>query len=122
MRSETFQLNTYNNPPNSDLLRQYGYVDRVSLKDYFRNWDWGGLEERLLGNPLDVVDIPGALVLEVVLERLSFSEKGETANGDYSLNLTERIDWWLEEGGDELSSFQNLCDNTTAYTCSAFSY
>ncbi|KAH7339918.1 hypothetical protein B0J17DRAFT_657309 [Rhizoctonia solani] len=49
--------NTYGDPPNSELLRRYGYVD-------------------VPGQGLDIVEISGSL-------------------------LKERVDWWLEMGGDD---------------------
>ncbi len=74
------QWNTYGNPPNSDLLRRYGHVDQVPLAD-------GGL-----GNPADVVEIRADLVMGVIVQNYP-----ELA-GPRSV---ERVDWWLEEGGDE---------------------
>lgn len=74
-------FNTYGNPPNSDLLRRYGHVDLVPTKD--------GKE----GNPADVVELSASLVLEVVLEQKLRNDK---------FTLEERIDWWLEEGGDDV--------------------
>jgi SET domain-containing protein 6 len=47
-----------------------------------------------LGNPADVVEIPAVLVTESV--RTWYEEKKMEVP-----NLEERIDWWLEEGGDE---------------------
>ncbi|KAI9455472.1 SET domain-containing protein [Lactarius psammicola] len=73
--------NTYGDPPNSDLLRRYGHVDQVPLAD-------GGL-----GNPADIVEIRADLVIEVVVQIYP-----ECA-GPRSV---ERVDWWLEEGGDDV--------------------
>ena len=67
------QWNTYGDPPNSDLLRRYGHVDRVPLPD------------GSLGNPADIVELRADLVLESVASK----------------DLGDRVDWWLEEGGDE---------------------
>ncbi|KIJ49632.1 hypothetical protein M422DRAFT_225528 [Sphaerobolus stellatus SS14] len=77
--------NTYGNPPNSDLLRRYGHVDLISL------------ESGILGNPADIVEIRADLVVEVVKERIKQSD-------DF---FTERIDWWLEEGGDDTYIMEN---------------
>lgn len=74
------QWNTYGDPPNSDLLRRYGHVDIIPLGN--------GVQ----GNPADVVDIRADAVLDVF--------RSQTQNDKES--LLERIDWWLEEGGDEL--------------------
>lgn len=73
-----FQWNTYGDPPNSDLLRRYGHVDVVQMKDGSQ------------GNPADVVDIRANLILDIV--------RTDTGEGGA---FTDRIDWWLEEGGDE---------------------
>jgi len=73
--------NTYGDPPNSDLLRRYGHVDQVPLA----NGD--------VGNPADVVEICADLVVS------SVEGKYPQQAGSQSL---ERIDWWLEEGGDDI--------------------
>ncbi|KAJ3809029.1 hypothetical protein F5876DRAFT_44779 [Lentinula aff. lateritia] len=69
--------NTYDDLPNSELLRRYGHVDILPLPGSGK------------GNPADVVEIRADLVLA------TFSEQSE------STSSTERIDWWLEEGGDD---------------------
>ncbi|KDQ21492.1 hypothetical protein BOTBODRAFT_99899 [Botryobasidium botryosum FD-172 SS1] len=66
--------NTYGDPPNSDLLRRYGHVDMLTLPD------------GSIGNPSDVVEITADLVVDIVASEHS----------------RERIDWWLEEGGDDV--------------------
>ncbi|CUA69757.1 Ribosomal lysine N-methyltransferase 4 [Rhizoctonia solani] len=64
--------NTYGDPPNSDLLRRYGYVD-------------------VPGQGLDIVEIQGNLLVECASSYLSLpSEKQK-----------QRVDWWLEMGGDD---------------------
>ncbi|KAG9124878.1 hypothetical protein FRC07_009894, partial [Ceratobasidium sp. 392] len=65
--------NTYGDPPNSDLLRRYGYVDA-------------------LGTGLDIVELKGSTIVECAAASLSEEER------------KERVDWWLEMGGDELSA------------------
>ena len=77
------QWNTYGDPPNSDLLRRYGHVDQVPLAG-------GGL-----GNPADIVEIRADLVMEVIVQNYP------QWDGPRS---TERVDWWLEEGGDECAN------------------
>jgi len=72
--------NTYGDPPNSDLLRRYGHVDQVPLA----NGD--------LGNPADVVEIRADLVVSSVEGK--YPEQAGPAS-------SERIDWWLEEDGDD---------------------
>ena len=79
------QFNTYGDPPNSDLLRRYGHVDLIPMDSGVR------------GNPADIVDIRADTVLNVL--------RSQTKNID---GLLERIEWWLEEGGDELSSLIHL--------------
>ncbi|KAA1471795.1 SET domain-containing protein, partial [Dentipellis sp. KUC8613] len=72
--------NTYGDPPNSDLLRRYGHVDLVPLHD-------GGL-----GNPADVVEVRADLAV---------SAAAKISHGS-SDSYAERVDWWLEEGGDDV--------------------
>jgi len=74
------QWNTYGDPPNSDLLRRYGHVDQVPLAN-------GGV-----GNPADIVEIRADHVMEIVQHKLP------QPTGPWS---SERVNWWLEEGGDE---------------------
>lgn len=96
-------FNTYGDPPNSDLLRCYGHVDLIPL-----NMDAENVLARTtgidphrddavslttLGNPSDVVEIKADLVVEVVRARWGTKEKGN--------NIAERIEWWLDEGGDD---------------------
>lgn len=74
------QWNTYGDPPNSDLLRKYGHVDMVPLPQ-------GGE-----GNPSDIVEVRADLLVSALTQQ----------NHEISSESTkERIDWWLEEGGDE---------------------
>ncbi|TDL26018.1 SET domain-containing protein [Rickenella mellea] len=72
--------NTYGNLPNADLLRRYGHIDILPFP--------GGEE----GNPADVVEVLASLVVEIVLRE---------GHGTDSA-LKERIDWWLEEGGEDV--------------------
>ncbi|KAG2101297.1 uncharacterized protein F5147DRAFT_313989 [Suillus discolor] len=74
-------FNTYGDLPNSDLLRRYGHVDLVPCPHL----------KGSLGNPQDVVEIRADLVFNVVCGDLS---TGET--------YRRRIDWWLDEGGDDV--------------------
>ncbi|TFY56372.1 hypothetical protein EVJ58_g7685 [Rhodofomes roseus] len=60
--------NTYGDPPNSELLRRYGHVDLVPMPESF-----GGL-----GNPADIVEIPGDLAVAA-------------ATDDKSASLAERV-------------------------------
>ncbi|EJD02658.1 SET domain-containing protein [Fomitiporia mediterranea MF3/22] len=75
--------NAYGDLPNSALLREYGHVDLVPLPGV----PWKE------GNPADVVEIPADLALHAVLS--------SQARVDAE-SLKERIDWWLEEGGDDV--------------------
>ncbi|KAJ4483947.1 hypothetical protein J3R30DRAFT_3284112 [Lentinula aciculospora] len=72
--------NTYDDLPNNELLRKYGHVDILPLP--------GGAK----GNPADVVEIRADLVLS------AFSSQ----SGTDAASSAERIDWWLEEGGDDI--------------------
>lgn len=74
------QWNTYGDLPNAELLRRYGHVDLLPLLS-------GGS-----GNPGDVAEIKADLVVSV-MSSIPEAAKGEEAK--------ERIDWWLEEGGEE---------------------
>ena len=55
------------------------------------------MDSGVRGNPADIVDIRADTVLNVL--------RSQTKNID---GLLERIEWWLEEGGDELSSLIHL--------------
>lgn len=74
-------FNTYGDLPNSDLLRRYGHVDLVPCPHL----------KGALGNPQDVVEIRADLVVNVVCGDVSNSE-----------TYRQRIDWWLDEGGDDV--------------------
>ncbi|KAG8902460.1 hypothetical protein FRB99_004460 [Tulasnella sp. 403] len=65
--------NTYGDPPNSDLLRRYGHVDIVPTPDG-------------PGNPADVVEIKADMVVQEITSNPS----------------RERLDFFLEEGGDDV--------------------
>ncbi|KAG1725403.1 uncharacterized protein EDB91DRAFT_90561 [Suillus paluster] len=74
-------FNTYGDLPNSDLLRRYGYVDLVPCPDL----------KGALGNPQDVVEIRADLILKLVCDDDPNDETHQ-----------QRIDWWLDEGGDDV--------------------
>jgi len=74
------KFNTYGDLPNSDLLRRYGYVDLVPCPHL----------KGELGNPQDIVEIRADLVVNVVCDDVPNSE-----------TYRQRINWWLDEGGDE---------------------
>ena len=74
------QWNTYGDPPNSDLLRRYGHVDQVPL----------AIGD--VGNPADIVEVRADHVMEIIQHKLP------QPTGPWS---SERVNWWLEEGGDE---------------------
>ncbi|KAH9058770.1 SET domain-containing protein [Lactarius vividus] len=75
------QWNTYGDLPNSELLRRYGHVDQVPLAG-------GGI-----GNPADIVEIRADIVMEVIVQNYPEWAGPRSA---------ERVDWWLEEGGDDV--------------------
>ncbi|GBE80467.1 SET domain-containing protein [Sparassis crispa] len=70
--------NTYGDPPNSDLLRRYGHVDLVPLRQPLTGE----------GNPGDIVEIRADLVVSV-------------ASQTVAEDLQARVDWWLEEADDD---------------------
>ncbi|KAG7446559.1 SET domain-containing protein [Guyanagaster necrorhizus] len=72
--------NTYGDLPNAELLRRYGHVDLVPLSTGEQ------------GNPGDIVEVGADLVVDVVSKRYDHS----------SVVADERIEWWLEEGGDDI--------------------
>ncbi|KAJ7594459.1 SET domain-containing protein [Mycena floridula] len=69
--------NTYGDLPNAELLRRYGHVDLLELPDGSK------------GNPGDEVEIRADLVTSCL-----DSVAAEV--------VQERIDWWLEEGEDDI--------------------
>lgn len=73
--------NTYGDPPNSHLLRCYGHVDLLPLP--------GGTQ----GNQADIVELRADLVVQSVSRLYA---------ADADRSPTERVDWWLEEGGEDL--------------------
>jgi N-lysine methyltransferase SETD6 len=73
------QWNTYGDPPNSDLLRRYGHVDLVPLPG-----------RDVLGNPADIIEVRADLIIECM-----------SLPDNQRQSIMERIDWWLEQGGDE---------------------
>ncbi|KAI6131503.1 SET domain-containing protein [Pisolithus croceorrhizus] len=97
-------FNTYGDPPNSDLLRRYGHIDLVPLNVDTKEGTPStpvvslspelGVAMNTLGNPSDVVEVKADLVVDVV--RLQWSSEGQRDR-----DMTDRIEWWLEEGGDE---------------------
>ncbi|GLB37803.1 putative set domain-containing protein [Lyophyllum shimeji] len=73
--------NTYGDLPNAELLRRYGHVDLLPLP--------GGE----MGNPGDVVEIRADIALSATTQRFPALS---------SESLQARIDWWLDEGGDDV--------------------
>lgn len=80
------QFNTYGDPPNSELLRRCGHVDYIPLPAEV----WG---DHAFGNPGDTAELTADRVVKVALRIRGRNEK--------QADMLERIDWWLEEGGDE---------------------
>ncbi|KAK1225653.1 Ribosomal lysine N-methyltransferase 4 [Marasmius sp. AFHP31] len=78
--------NTYGDLPNAELLRRYGHVDLLPLPD------------GQVGNPGDVVEIRADLVVSAIPRELA-SQSGK-----------ERIDWYLEEGGDDVLVVESDAD------------
>ncbi|KAJ7091963.1 SET domain-containing protein [Mycena belliarum] len=69
--------NTYGDLPNAELLRRYGHVDLLPLPGF----------PDALGNPGDIVELPADLAVP------------SDADADA---IKARIDWWLEQGGDDV--------------------
>jgi len=83
--------NTYGDCPNQELLRRYGYVDVVPLNDNDNDSSTG----ETVGNPADIAEVKADVVVKCAV-----------AQGKIRLEETEeRIDWWLEAGGDECVCF-----------------
>jgi len=57
------------------LLRRYGHVDVLPGR---------------IGNPGDVVEIKADLIVSVIRSDITKDDQ-----------IKERIDWWLEQGGEE---------------------
>nr|GAT54993.1 predicted protein [Mycena chlorophos] len=84
--------NTYGDLPNAELLRRYGHVDLVPLNESTdASTSDPSANPSALGNPGDVVEIRADLVLSV----LDLPPQSEA-------KTKERIDWWLEQGGDDV--------------------
>lgn len=88
------QYNTYDSPPNSELLRKYGHVDVLPLpSDVLALLDETELGSWPYGNPGDEVLLLGDLIVGCVAAKLGGKHMKAT--------LQDRIDWWLEEGQEE---------------------
>ncbi|TXT05058.1 hypothetical protein VHUM_03878 [Vanrija humicola] len=81
--------NTYASPPNSELLRKYGHVDILPLPEEVTSLlSAEELGNWAFGNAGDEVEIPGTLVVEAA-----------TARG--ITDAEARVDFWLDQGGDD---------------------
>ncbi|KAF8160689.1 hypothetical protein B0H34DRAFT_697698 [Crassisporium funariophilum] len=87
--------NTYGDLPNCELLRVFGHVDYLPLPE-------GGH-----GNPGDIVEVRADLVVGIILEEYP-ALVGE--------DMAERIDWWLEEGGDDVFVIEYDLELPMAFT------
>ncbi|XAO21820.1 hypothetical protein I312_100576 [Cryptococcus bacillisporus CA1280] len=87
--------NTYDSPPNSELLRKYGHVDVLPLpSDVLALLDETELGSWPYGNPGDEVLLQGDLIVGCVAAKLGGKHMKAT--------LQDRIDWWLEEGQEDI--------------------
>ncbi|WVQ73990.1 hypothetical protein IAR50_003571 [Cryptococcus sp. DSM 104548] len=90
--------NTYDAPPNSELLRKYGHVDVLPLPKevtkLLRTSKVGA--EWAFGNAGDEVLLSGDAVVESVAKKL-----GDKADEKWREDMQTRIDWWLEEGQED---------------------
>nr|XP_031862168.1 uncharacterized protein CI109_002582 [Kwoniella shandongensis]KAA5529240.1 hypothetical protein CI109_002582 [Kwoniella shandongensis] len=90
--------NTYDSPPNSELLRKYGHVDVLPLPaDLVDLLDSSDVGEWPYGNAGDEVLIDGNHVVEAVAAVL-----GEKADDAWRKSVQKRVDWWLEEDQDDM--------------------
>ena len=85
------QWNTYGDLPNSELLRCFGHVDYLPMT-------LPNTSPKVFGNPGDVVEIRADVVVRCAV---GASLRSQNSIGDAVDGMVERIDWWLEEGGDE---------------------
>ncbi|OWT40334.1 SET domain-containing protein 6 [Cryptococcus neoformans Bt1] len=87
--------NTYDSPPNSELLRKYGHVDVLPLPsdmlDLLNETELGSWP---YGNPGDEVLLQGDLIVGCVATELGGMHMKAT--------LQDRIDWWLDEGQEDI--------------------
>ncbi|EKM54733.1 uncharacterized protein PHACADRAFT_97093 [Phanerochaete carnosa HHB-10118-sp] len=79
--------NTYGDPPNSDLLRRYGFIDVTKLESPLSG----------AGNPADIVEIPANLVVEAATKHTTSKTQ-------------DRVDWWLEEAEDDVFVVGTDCE------------
>ncbi|WVQ82630.1 hypothetical protein IAT38_004762 [Cryptococcus sp. DSM 104549] len=90
--------NTYDSPPNSELLRKYGHIDVLPLSaDYLGLLEPGEIGGWPYGNPSDEVVLQGSDVLKAVSEYLC-----KEASECWEASMQPRIDWWIEEDEDEV--------------------
>jgi SET domain-containing protein 6 len=78
--------NTYDDPPNADLLRKYGHVDLIPLE-----FDVSGATPPVFPyeNPADEVEIRADLILDICLRDASDAVR------------TAKVNMWLFLGGEE---------------------
>ncbi|KAL7411012.1 hypothetical protein BDY24DRAFT_417352 [Mrakia frigida] len=87
--------NTYAHPPNSDLLRRYGHTDVIPPS--------------LVGNEEDEVELRCdtlVAVAEELLEKKAASTEGAPAWDKKAWDMEGRVEFWLEEGGDDIIPLQ----------------
>ncbi|KAL1680484.1 hypothetical protein EV122DRAFT_288740 [Schizophyllum commune] len=92
--------NTYADPPNSALLRRYGHVDVIAPDAPSASAE-GQENVADAPNPADIVEVRADLVVRSAIERAGGSNAEEAAK--------ERIDWWLDEGGDDVFLLDTSC-------------
>lgn len=80
------QFNTYARPPNADLLRRYGHVDVIAPS--------------LVGNEEDEVEIRCDVAVATAMAFLR-ETKVVTASKVKDWAMDDRVEFWLQEGGDE---------------------
>ena len=92
------QFNTYDSPPNSELLRKYGHVDVFPLEpDVLKRFKPEDIGSWPYGNPGDEVEINGQEVVKAAL-----TVRAEFTSGKMSENeAKERVEEWLNNGEEE---------------------
>ncbi|TIB66692.1 hypothetical protein E3P77_02096 [Wallemia ichthyophaga] len=78
-------FNTYDDPPNSDLLRRYGHVDYTPLSK----------DSEYMGNRYNVAEIPADLILEKALPNANEKMK------------ERRVEFLLDECGEDVFEITN---------------
>ncbi|KAH9485074.1 Ribosomal lysine N-methyltransferase 4 [Psilocybe cubensis] len=106
--------NTYGDPPNAELLRAYGHVDWLPLP-FTSKSESGNAQEQEYGNPGDVLEIRADLVVQCVLDELNANANVGGGNSPMTMDDMEpRIDWWMEDVGEDVFVLEHPLADTDA--------